>query len=621
MADNKDRKLLSEFPPVSTEEWDAKIRTDLKGADYDRKLVWKPNEGFKVQPYYRSENLEGITYMDNLPGEFPYVRGNKKDNNTWLIRQDIDVKDFEDANKKALDVLNRGADSLGFNIDSSLEINKANIETLFNEIHLDCVEINISAAGKNLEVVNIIKEIAKDKGVAFDALSGSVNVDPIGNITIKGGLCVTVEEGFNAFAEAVKANVDLPNMRVASVNGRYFNNAGANVVQELAYSLAVGADYLAVLAEKGISVEEAAKNIRFNFAVGSSYFMEIAKFRAGRYLWSKIVTANGCEDKEAAKMNVHAETSLWNKTVYDAHVNMLRTQTEAMSASIGGVNSFTVQPYDMAFAEPTEFSERIARNQQILLKEESYFDKIADPAGGSYYIEELTQSIIKEAWSMFLEIDEKGGFLKSFIAGDIQAQIKEMAQKRDMNIARRKEIMLGTNQFPNFNEKLDEIDTDVFKPFTLDAEIKVAEPLTIYRGAQAFEEMRYKTDLLAKRPKVFMLTIGNLAMRKARAQFACNFFACAGFEVIDNNGFATVEEGVEAAKGANADIVVICSSDDEYAEYAPAALDLLKDQAILVVAGAPACAEELKNNGIGNFINVKTNVLEELKRYQSLLEI
>ncbi|MCT4638159.1 MAG: methylmalonyl-CoA mutase family protein [Bacteroidales bacterium] len=621
MADNKDRKLLSEFPPVSTEEWDAKIRTDLKGADYDRKLVWKPNEGFKVQPYYRSENLEGITYMDNLPGEFPYVRGNKKDNNTWLIRQDIDVKDFEDANKKALDVLNRGADSLGFNIDSSLEINKANIETLFNEIHLDCVEINISAAGKNLEVVNIIKEIAKDKGVAFDALSGSVNVDPIGNITIKGGLCVTVEEGFNAFAEAVKANVDLPNMRVASVNGRYFNNAGANVVQELAYSLAVGADYLAVLAEKGISVEEAAKNIRFNFAVGSSYFMEIAKFRAGRYLWSKIVTANGCEDKEAAKMNVHAETSLWNKTVYDAHVNMLRTQTEAMSASIGGVNSFTVQPYDMAFAEPTEFSERIARNQQILLKEESYFDKIADPAGGSYYIEELTQSIIKEAWSIFLEIDEKGGFLKSFIAGDIQAQIKEMAQKRDMNIARRKEIMLGTNQFPNFNEKLDEIDTDVFKPFTLDAEIKVAEPLTIYRGAQAFEEMRYKTDLLAKRPKVFMLTIGNLAMRKARAQFACNFFACAGFEVIDNNGFATVEEGVEAAKGANADIVVICSSDDEYAEYAPAALDLLKDQAILVVAGAPACAEELKNNGIGNFINVKTNVLEELKRYQSLLEI
>ncbi len=621
MADNKDRKLLSEFPPVSTEEWDAKIRTDLKGADYDKKLVWKPNEGFKVQPYYRSENLEGITYMDNLPGEFPYVRGNKKDNNTWLIRQDIDVKDFEEANKKALDVLNRGADSLGFNIDSSFEINKANIETLFNEIHLDCVEINISAAGKNLEVVNIIKEIAKDKGVALDALSGSVNVDPIGNITIKGGLCVTLEEGLDVFAEAVKANTDLPNIKVASVNGRYFNNAGANVVQELAYSLAVGADYLAVLTEKGISVEEAAKNIRFNFAVGSSYFMEIAKFRAGRYLWSKIVTANGCNDTEAAKMSVHAETSLWNKTVYDAHVNMLRTQTETMSASIGGVDSFTVQPYDIAFAEPTEFSERIARNQQILLKEESYFDKIADPAGGSYYIEELTQSIIKEAWDIFLEIDEKGGFLKSFIAGDIQAQIKAMAQKRDMNIAQRREIMLGTNQFPNFNEKLEDIDTDVLKPFTLDAENKVAEPLTIYRGAQAFESMRYKTDLLAKRPKVFMLTIGNLAMRKARAQFACNFFACAGFEVVDNNGFATVEEGVEAAKSANADIVVICSSDDEYAEFAPSAFDLLKDQAILVVAGAPACAEELKNNGIGNFINVKTNVLEELKRYQSLLEI
>jgi len=300
---------------------------------------------------------------------------------------------------------------------------------------------------------------------------------------------------------------------------------------------------------------------------------------------------------------------------------MLRTQTEAMSATLAGVDSFTVMPFDTAFAESTEFSERIARNQQILLKEESYFDKIADPAGGSYYIENLTASIAEEAWNLFLAVDEKGGFLKAFVGGFIQNEIKTTAQKRDMNVANRREIFLGTTQFPNFNEKLGEIDTDVFTPFVLEAEVKIAEPLTIYRGAMAFEEMRYKTDSLAKRPKAYMLTIGNLNMRKARAQFACNFFACAGFEVVDNNGFSTIEEGVKAAKAANADIVVLCSSDEEYETLATEALDMLKDDAILVVAGAPACMEELKNNGVGNFINVKTNVLEELKRYQSLLEI
>ncbi|MBN1111487.1 MAG: acyl-CoA mutase large subunit family protein [Bacteroidales bacterium] len=621
MADNKDKMLFSEFPPISTQEWDAKIRTDLKGADYDKKLVWRPIEGFKVQPYYRSENLENLPFMESLPGEYPYLRGNKKDNNSWFIRQDIDVKDFAEANKKALNVLGRGVDSLGFNIDESVELTKANVETLLNDIHVECIELNISAGSNSAKFIEFLTAIAKDRGVALDALRGSVNIDPLGTIAIKGGLCVTVEEGFDFLADTLKATKDLVNFRVLSVNGRYFNNAGASIVQELAFALSMGAEYLSMLTEKGLTVEEIASTLRFNFAVGSSYFMEMAKFRAGRMLWSKVLEAYGCKSKEAAKMNVHAETSLWNKTVYDPYVNMLRTQTEAMSATLAGVDSFTVMPFDTAFAESTEFSERIARNQQILLKEESYFDKIADPAGGSYYIENLTASIAEEAWNLFLAVDEKGGFLKAFVGGFIQNEIKTTAQKRDMNVANRREIFLGTTQFPNFNEKLGEIDTDVFTPFVLEAEVKIAEPLTIYRGAMAFEEMRYKTDLLAKRPKAFMLTIGNLNMRKARAQFACNFFACAGFEVVDNNGFSTIEEGVKAAKAANADIVVLCSSDEEYETLATEALDMLKDDAILVVAGAPACMEELKNNGVGNFINVKTNVLEELKRYQSLLEI
>jgi methylmalonyl-CoA mutase len=258
------------------------------------------------------------------------------------------------------------------------------------------------------------------------------------------------------------------------------------------------------------------------------------------------------------------------------------------------------------------------------LKEESYLDKVSDPAAGSYYIENLTASIIEQAWKLFLTIQEKGGFIAAFREGFIQKEIKDMAAKRDLNIALRRENLLGTNQFPNFNEKITaEFDGSLFEPIDLtekDAEVETLKP---YRAAQAFEALRYTTDVYSKtnkRPVVFMLTIGNLAMRKARSQFSCNFFAVAGFTVIDNNGFDTVEEGVAAAKAAGADIVVLCSSDEEYAELAPAAAKLIKDE-ILVIAGAPACQKELEEQGITNFISMKSNILEELKEYQNKLGI
>ena len=323
-------------------------------------------------------------------------------------------------------------------------------------------------------------------------------------------------------------------------------------------------------------------------------------------------------------MIVHSETNRYNKTIYDPFVNMLRSQTEAMSAVLGGAYSVTVLPFNAVYEDSTEFSERIARNQQLLLKEESHFDKIADPSAGSYYIESLTESIADEAWKLFLTIQEKGGFIAAFKEGFIQTQIKSMAAERNKRVAQRRDNILGTNQFPNFTEKMKPgFDGSLFEPIDLTAEGAEVETLKPYRESQAFEALRYTTDMYAqenKRPLAFMLTMGSLAFRKARAQFSCNFFAVAGFEVIDNNGFATVEEGVAAAKAAGADIVVVCSSDDEYAEIAPKVAEQL-DEEILVVAGAPACMDELKEKGITNFIHVKSNILEELKVYQEKLGI
>lgn len=620
MSENK-KKLFEEFPPVSTETWKEKITTDLKGADFEKKLVWKTMEGFKVQPYYRAEDLEKLDYLETFPGEFPYIRSKKKDNNDWYIRQDINVKDAKKANEKALDLLMKGINSIGYVFDDSKDVTNEDLDQLFKDICLESIEANFVNAHPSKDVVNWLVQKVNDVNANKSEIYGSIDFDPLGYLTSTGKFCKTAEKSFEKAKSIIQLSKDLPKFQTITVHGDYFHNAGSSLVQELAFSLAVGAEYLYQIAQLGLSVDEVAPKIRFKFSVGSNYFMEIAKLRAARLLWAKIVESYNPSCKCKGKMNIHSETSKWNLTIYDSYVNMLRTTTEAMSAALGSTDSLTVLPFDVAQNETTEFSERIARNQQILLKEEAYFNKVVDPASGSYYIENLTDSIAENAWNLFNEVEEKGGYLETFNAGFIQEKIKEVAQQRDMNIAQRREILLGTNQFPNFTESYKgEISEDLFQPKTIKSDEQIAQPLVPYRGSMAFEALRTKTEKAAKTPKAFMLTMGNLAMRKARATFSCNFFACAGFEVVDNLGFKTVEDGVNAALEAKADIVVLCSSDDEYTTIAPEVYEMLKGKAIVVVAGYPKDAmEDLKAKGITNFIHVRSNVLETLTGFQKEL--
>ena len=290
-----------------------------------------------------------------------------------------------------------------------------------------------------------------------------------------------------------------------------------------------------------------------------------------------------------------------------------------MSAALGGIHSMVVTPFDAPYEQATDFSERIARNQQLLIKEESHFDRIVDPSAGSYYIEHLTNALAAEAWKVFLRVEEEGGFLAAIKAGTVQDDINATNAKRHGDAAKRKEFLLGTNQFPNFTEK-SEGKRAAGNDCCCAAEEAPFKAISSTRLAADFENLRIHTEEV-KVPTAFMLTIGNLAMRQARAQFSCNFLACAGYKVIDNLGFKTVEEGVDAALEAKADIVVICSSDDEYAEYAIPAFQYLNGRAMFVVAGAPACMEDLKAAGIENFVHVKCNVLETLKEYNQKLGI
>ncbi len=612
MTESNKVGLFAEFPAVPTSKWEEVIATDLKGADYERRLVWRTNEGFNVRPYYRAENLENLGFLGCKPGEFPFVRGVRKDNK-WRVHQRVVVSDVAAAAAKAKELISKRVNSVEFSISAPLM--EADLATLLEGINMK--EVAIVFSGTNLmttanELVNLLGKTMEpaERKVANIAFC----IDPIVKDLSLGGEYVCgadSEKCYTAVSEFVKKSASYKHLRVVTVAGDAFAASGSTIVEELAFSLAAGHDYLVKFMEAGISIDVAGRAMRFAMSVSSNYFMEIAKIRAARMLWANIVSSYSNKCGCASKMTLHAVTSSWNQTAYDPYVNMLRGTTEAMSAAIAGVTSLEVLPFDASYQSPDEFSERIARNTELLLKYESHFDQVADAAGGSYYIESLTESIAQQAWALFLEIEQKGGYTEAFKSGYIVERIKASAAAKDKAIATRRQILLGANQYPNFSE----VAADSITTEAVSREVSEVNKLTPYRGSMAFEDMRLAVDRSGKAPQAFMLTCGNLAMARARAQFACNFFACAGIKVVDNTYFNSVEQGVEAALAASAEIVVICSGDDDYATLAPQAAALLADKAMLVVAGAPACSDELKAQGIENFISVKSNVLETLKFY------
>ncbi|MCH5325640.1 MAG: methylmalonyl-CoA mutase small subunit [Duncaniella sp.] len=619
MAEKRE-KLFEQFPPVTTAEWKAKVEADLKGAPFDKKLVWRTNEGFDLQPMYRSEDIADLATTNSLPGEYPYLRGTRTDND-WLVRQEIEAETAAEANRIALDALTKGVTSLGFYVT---EPTVDTLRVLLEGIDLTKVEVNFTCClMKALALTEALAAYAAEKGVEKE-LKGSVDFNPFKK-PLRKGVEMTAADAKNLAVAILAAAKTLPGLKVLAVDSVILSNAGAYIFQELGYALAWGASWLTLLTEAGLSADEVAGRIKFNMGVSSNFFMELAKFRAARMMWAQIVAQYKPESKDSCKMTAHAATSRFNQTLYDAHVNLLRSQTEAMSAALAGVDSITVTPFDVPYKKPDEVSERRARNQQHLLKEESHLDKVVDPAGGSYYVETLTVSLAKEAWKLFLAVEEQGGFLAAANAGEVAKTVRESADKRHTDVARRKEILLGTNQYPNINEMAAD------KIVTLNGALACGchgsadacednpAALPTKRAASDFEALRLATEAAANRPKVFMLTIGNLAMRLARAQFSSNFFGCAGYEIIDNLGFETVETGVDAALEKGADIVVLCSSDDEYAELAPAAFKYLAGRAEFVVAGAPACMDDLKAAGINEYIHVRCNVLDTLKAFNARL--
>lgn len=632
--DKKPGGLFSEFPSVSTEQWEEKINQDLKGADYEKKLIWKTAEGFKVKPYYRAQDLKDLKdMMASLPGQFPYTRGSSAESNAWLISQDIETADPARANEMIKDATSRGADAVLVNASGIKSA--ADAEKLLDGIDISKTTLCFNSAPSYAKLFRYLTENFNTFNTNIDNLKGNFDFDPLSYVLLNGNFYSSQDDDLTQGLELLKEAKDIKGLKVLSVNGQFFHNSGSTLVQELAFALASGNEYLSWYTSHGLSVDEVAPKMVFVFAVSGNYFMEIAKLRAARLLWAKIVEQYKPASEESGKMFIHSITANWNKTIYDPYVNMLRTTTEAMSAAIGKADIITVLPFDMNYQEPDDFSLRIARNQQIILKEESNLDKVVDPSAGSYYIENLTASLADAAWALFMKVEETGGMLEAIKTGFIQDEVAKSAQNKKDDIAYRRTLVLGTNQHPNLNERmLDKIQMeDDDEPIEVETSTPLNQPvykrLEVMRASDEFEDLRLATEIWEnegnKRPSVFMLTIGNPAMRKARAAFSAGFFGAAGYTIIDNAGFATQDEGVKAALKTDAEIIVICSSDEEYAELAgdiTRTIKLSDPDRVVIIAGYPKdIIENLKAAGVDEFIHVKSNALETLYALQQKLEV
>jgi len=607
-------RLFEDFPPVSSGEWKEKIITDLKGADFTRKLVWRTGEGFDVQPYYRKEDLAGT---DTPAAHSGHALTGTKQGNMWMIMQDLQVDpDPETTNARIRKVLDRGAQAIGLDFRNIREMNQSALTSLFHDIDIDKTSFYFRNIKEPLQFFDALTACINNTGVQHSRFSGSMGLDPLGDMVRTGEINTSA---FDAIAGMIQTASKLfPQFRIITIDAGIFQDGGSTLSQELGYGLAMANTCLDELTRRGLEPATIASMISVSFATGPDYFMEIAKPRAARLLWNVFISEWGVD--VAPSMHIQSRSATWNLAMYDVNVNMLRTTTGAMSASLGGSDVISVLPFDYWSREVNDFSSRIARNTQIVLREEAYFGKVADPAAGSYYIEKLTEQLAEQAWHHFMEAEEKGGFTEAFMQGTIQDAVSTSRENKRTRAASRRDTILGVNQYPAFSEVL--LSQDILLPEEPVEKQTSFRPIRPFRVAGEIEQLRLQTEKRAKRPKVFLLKYGEPAWRSARAMFAGNFFACAGYEIIDNLGYDHIEKGIADAKKTGADIVVLCSADAAYGETAPVAFDALHENAEIVIAGYPQDAvKALAEKGISHYIHVKSNLLDELRKFQELLNI
>jgi methylmalonyl-CoA mutase len=590
---DKNKLLFSDFPSVSTEQWMERVTADLKGADFDKKLVWKNLTGINIQPCYNTENK--IIQLKNT-GE----------NSQSLVNyRSVLVKNAESGNKLAVKAIEEGINGIIFQLKKKVAVN-----TLLNGLDLNTTTVSFEIEE---EIISFVKELvtyAKDTD-----LKGFINIKVISNYVTTDFFNENLVE---ITTELLKLTTNFPNFNVITLTGTESLDSGANQVQEIAYTLNSLVFLIEKLVEKKVSVQSIFDNLNFQLAIGLEYFVEIGKFRAFNNLLVEVANKYGVEE---FANTITAKTSIWSKSITDAETNLLRCTTEAMAAILGNVDGVLIDAYDKEFKSSSDFSSRIAGNIITILREESYFGKVSNPVDGSYYIEEVSSKIAEKALELFKEIEANGGFYKAFENETIQQQIAEIRLQKLKLISQRRTPMVGVNKYPNLMEKV------AANLLYKDGNTSNSKVLTSRRASLEIEAMRRVTEELVTeinvRPVVQLASYGNLNMRKARAAFAYDFIGVSGFDVHQEESFANAEVAAKESAKSTAHVVVICSSDQDYDETA---LDFIKTfraintEKVLLLAGAPKNMDELTEAGLDGIVNMRSDVLITLSAIQKKIK-
>lgn len=709
MSATTNTKLLAEFPPVSYDDWRKLVEAELKGAPFDKKMLTATYEGITLKPIYRREDVANLPHVNSLPGFAPFVRGASASGyvkESWDVSQEIAVASPTEFNHAARNSISRGLNALNMVLDratrnghdpdwapaedvgcAGLSIaTLGDLDRALDGVDLEKTSLFVRSGASALPFAAVLIALAKKRKKSLAHLRGCIEMDPLGVLTHEGKLPQSLSSAYGEMAALTRsAAASAPLLQTICVHSRAWHESGGSAVEELAYALATGVEYLRQLAQLGLDVNIVAPRIRFAVTVGTNFFLEIGKLRALRMLWSRAVAAAG-GNEAAQKISLHVRTSQWNKTVVDPYNNLLRATVESFAGVLGGCDSLQVGAFDEVVRLPDDFSLRIARNTQLVLQKECELNHVVDPAGGSWFIENATAELATRAWALFQEVEKLGGMEVALRAGVPQKAVAATAAKKIKAVTSRRDSIVGVNQYANPKERPLEVTASDTKAFhkrraqqvashrtSLDdadnqivldrlAEIvgpkgddffdacveavsagatlgeitrairikdSPCEPITpvcITRVATPVEGLRAAMNRRASGPaRVFLCNMGSLKEHKARADFSRGFFSVGGYEVISPAGFKTPEDAVTALLKSHADIAVICSTDENYPALVPALTEEIRAQkpgAIIVLAGyPPEQIEAHKKSGVDEFIHIRADVVEVLSRINERLGI
>jgi methylmalonyl-CoA mutase len=615
--------IRDEFQPVDYDTWRAVVEADLKGVPFEKKFTIHTYEGIDFEPLYGRKHFSNEQDPQGFPGLAPFVRGARVRGGVLAgvdLRQAFAIHDVQTTSREIREDVAGGVTSIELNLESLESVDE--LEVVLTDVDLSEVGVALEAGAEYESAAKWLADVWKRRGVHLRDVRGAFNADPLAMLARSGGLPMSADEGTGAVARLAKwASKNCPHVTTVGVDTSPYHNAGATATQDLAFAMATAVAYLRAMTEGGLSVDAAARQMLFRVGLGTHHFLAIGKMRALRRLWGRVLEA--CSASAATSvMRIQARSSDRVLTRRDPYVNVLRNAAGVFSAIVGGADIVTSVPLDHLIGLPDESARRIARNTVLVLQEEAHLHRVIDPAGGSWFLETITDQLADEAWRIFQEIERRGGILPALESGWVAEQIAAAQAARSKDIARRKEGITGVSEFPNLAEEMLVRPKPVAsKQRGTTAKPKVSIPaIEPRRFAAPFEELRDATDQwqarTGQRPRAFLVNLGPLAHFTARAMYAKNFFEAGGIEAISRDGFSDVAAAVAAFQASGAKIAVLCSSDKLYPEFVPKAAAALKAAGAqsVVLAGNPGDKEPAwRAAGVDRFIFVKCDVLETLR--------